>query len=251
MNTINFNDYAIKLSKGQHNHPSEGMCIMECVAYIQGELHSDRPKCADPILTYFAHRLNDAANDEQRQKLIPFVLRLAGSKGINEPELQKQRLIMIANFVISTGLSLSVGRGLAKLLTEGVKEVTDYNTAWEAFKTLKYNSDKWSKAFLQSVSGEVSWVITIMSTIADGLYCLKRTNYLSSNHSAMTHLAHRLVKILCKKSTVSKIVFPPIEITDHNFEALCGLMDKFLQLTDAVPSEPAIPKLEKLVEITA
>lgn len=81
MKQINFNDYAIKLSEGCHLSPQEGMCVMECVAYIAGEEHTDQPMCADPSLAWLAIQLNDTATSEkQRQKLLPFVLRLAGSK---------------------------------------------------------------------------------------------------------------------------------------------------------------------------
>lgn len=80
MKQINFNDYAIKLSRGSHYSPESGMCVMECVAYIAGEAHTDVPECADHNLGHLAIMLNDSARDEQRQRLLPLVLRLAGSK---------------------------------------------------------------------------------------------------------------------------------------------------------------------------
>lgn len=71
---------AIKLSRGSHSSPQDGMCIMECVAYIAGEKHTDRPKCACSYLTGFAIKLNDIASFEQRQRLLPFIMRLANSR---------------------------------------------------------------------------------------------------------------------------------------------------------------------------
>ena len=80
MNRIDFDDYAIKLSNGEHESPESGMCIMECVAYIEGEKHSDHPKCACPVVTAFAMRTNDWMSNAERGALLRYVLRIAGSK---------------------------------------------------------------------------------------------------------------------------------------------------------------------------
>lgn len=85
---MDFNKLAIKLSHGSHASPQEGMCIMECVAYIAGERHSDNPKCADENFSGLAIALNDHAETIcrgiSRQQLLPLVLRLAGSKTDDE-----------------------------------------------------------------------------------------------------------------------------------------------------------------------
>ena len=90
MTDINFNNYAIKLSKGSHPSPKDGMCIMECVAYIEGEKHTDHPQCACPVVTSFAILMNDQMSESERDSLIPFVLRIAGSK--STPEIERQGL---------------------------------------------------------------------------------------------------------------------------------------------------------------
>lgn len=57
---MNFDDYEIKLSYGSHDNPQQGMCVMECVAYIAGEEHTDAPKCADVHLSSLALAFLDA-----------------------------------------------------------------------------------------------------------------------------------------------------------------------------------------------
>jgi hypothetical protein len=88
MNVPNFNDYAIKLSSGSHSGPEVGMCVMECVAYIAGEEHTDRPECASVALSNLAIRLNDASY-KNRHRLLPLVMRLASSR---DASLESQRL---------------------------------------------------------------------------------------------------------------------------------------------------------------
>jgi hypothetical protein len=94
MKSINFSKYAIQLSYGAHCSPREGMCIMECVAYIAGEKHTDKPDCASEPLTALAIKLNDhAPSHAVRQRLLPLVLRLAASKGTPDQEAERGNLV--------------------------------------------------------------------------------------------------------------------------------------------------------------
>ena len=38
----------VRLEKGRHRRPQDGVCTMELVAWMSGEKHSDRPKSASP-----------------------------------------------------------------------------------------------------------------------------------------------------------------------------------------------------------
>jgi hypothetical protein len=127
---MNFNDLAIKLSEGAHSNPQDGMCIMECVAYIEGEKHTDHPKCACPVVTSFAIRTNDWMNGEERQLLLPFVLRIAGSK--SSLEVEKQRAFMAADYAVRkfAPIALRVQKleAQAKML-ESCDKIVDKKTA--------------------------------------------------------------------------------------------------------------------------
>ena len=43
----------LHLDKGSHRSFEEGMCLLEAVAWVAGETHSDRPKCASPVIAAF------------------------------------------------------------------------------------------------------------------------------------------------------------------------------------------------------
>lgn len=58
----------------------QGVCLMEAVAWVTGEEHSDHPECACPALTEFAIQINDGVSDRVRQELLPAIPALVGSK---------------------------------------------------------------------------------------------------------------------------------------------------------------------------
>ncbi len=46
------------LKHGSHATPEDGMCILEAVAWVAGEEHSDRPKCASRVVSAFMRSWN-------------------------------------------------------------------------------------------------------------------------------------------------------------------------------------------------
>ena len=68
------------LSRGFHTSPEKGMCLMELVAYLAGEEHTDIPACSSPLLTYMAQYVNDTVSNENRQRLIPLAWELMGTR---------------------------------------------------------------------------------------------------------------------------------------------------------------------------
>lgn len=96
-----------KLLKGSHGFPGPagGTCINEAAIVVAGfpyqEVTSseDLPKCFCPVIGTYALHLNDALPDAERQKLIPFVTRLAGSA--DTKIVQRQRIELIVNSVIN------------------------------------------------------------------------------------------------------------------------------------------------------
>lgn len=76
-----------KLDNGSHDDPGSignrdnQLCLMEAVAYITGEPHSDHPMCADPALTDIAISFNDShRSDRERENLISAIPALVGSR---------------------------------------------------------------------------------------------------------------------------------------------------------------------------
>jgi hypothetical protein len=60
--------------------PARGrLCVMSLVAVLAGEVHSDRPATASPLIAAFARPVNDAMDRATRQRLIPFAPRILGT----------------------------------------------------------------------------------------------------------------------------------------------------------------------------
>ena len=74
-----------KLQPGSHTFPGQdgGTCINEAAIVAAGFPYQpirnveEMPKCFSRPICRFAMRLNDEASDKQRQRLLPFVTRLA------------------------------------------------------------------------------------------------------------------------------------------------------------------------------
>jgi hypothetical protein len=129
-NEMNFNDWQIKLLAGSHSNPQNGSCVMEVVSYIAGEEYSDHPECACPLITTFAIAVNDRMDDAARQRLLPFVLRIAGSKSTNK--IEQQRMYMLADYAVRVfaPMALESANLLAEAKTlKALPKIVDKETA--------------------------------------------------------------------------------------------------------------------------
>ena len=59
----------ITLDSGSHDRRTDGVCVMEAVAWWAGEDHSDHPECVSPVIGAFLRSWNDALPDGDRQQL--------------------------------------------------------------------------------------------------------------------------------------------------------------------------------------
>ena len=91
----------LTLTHGSHQSREEGTCLMEAVAFLAGEPHSDRPMCACPILGAYARALNDrmgegAEGDTLREKhLLPLTTKLVGTR--STPWVERKRALYFAD----------------------------------------------------------------------------------------------------------------------------------------------------------
>lgn len=89
----------IKLLRGTHSDTAQtgSGCFMNVIAYLNGEPRiTDSSPCVCPTIRPIAIWLNDFADDEQRQSLLPFLLRAMGTKTADEKILAKRREIVVA-----------------------------------------------------------------------------------------------------------------------------------------------------------
>ena len=80
---------SLVLLGGSHTERAKGVCLLEAVAWMAREPHSDRPQCACPVLAAFGRRLNDAFSKEDRQLLKPFIPMLVNSRRDRSVELKR------------------------------------------------------------------------------------------------------------------------------------------------------------------
>ncbi len=69
----------VELVRGAGEPKSGKLCVMSFVAFLAGEVHSDRPAAASPLIRELVVRINDAMPQEMRQELKPFVPRILGT----------------------------------------------------------------------------------------------------------------------------------------------------------------------------
>jgi hypothetical protein len=85
-----------KLKQGSHTFPGKdgGTCINEAAIVAAGFPYQpvgtveDMPQCFSRPICRLALRMNDAATDDERQQLLPFVTRLACA---DTPEIEQER----------------------------------------------------------------------------------------------------------------------------------------------------------------
>ena len=89
----------LTLSAGAHATREDGMCLMEAVAYISGEPHSDHPECACPVLAAYGRALNDRMPDDLRSALLADLApRLVGTR--STPEVERRRAYVVADHAV-------------------------------------------------------------------------------------------------------------------------------------------------------
>lgn len=159
MTDINFNDYAIQLTSGKHRSPQDGLCVMECVAYIAGEGHTDHPECADGLLTSMAIVLNDVpmSMETRQHYMLRFVLRLAGSY-TSDLNIQEKRLRMLKNF-------------LQSVAPDSFYAMQHYMLQNSIVFADLYEKDMYAEAFFRYVHA-VPWGLNAGCTLLDAMLAL-------------------------------------------------------------------------------
>src|SRR5215475_7633595 len=71
----------IKLSRGKHQSPDHGACVMELASMLAGESFSDHPASVCPVIGSFLRSYNDSIDAERRQGLYEYASKAVGSRG--------------------------------------------------------------------------------------------------------------------------------------------------------------------------
>lgn len=89
---------SLSLARGKHSDRSSGLCVMEAVAWVAGEPHSDRPLCTSQLIGAFCRSWNDAMSDDDRNEFLkPLIPHLIGTYDAKEDE---RRGLLVIDWLI-------------------------------------------------------------------------------------------------------------------------------------------------------
>lgn len=84
----------IKLSRGKHQSPEQGACVLELSSMLAGEPFSDHPASVSRPIASFLRAYNDRLDDQRRQSLYEYASKVVGTVASSEVEEQRaQRLL--------------------------------------------------------------------------------------------------------------------------------------------------------------
>lgn len=86
------NTWTYTLRRGHSGDPGDGACAMDAVNWLVHEKHGDKPECACPVIGRYVIGLNDTMPDGQRQRLLPFLHRIAGSRSPAQEQVRAEIL---------------------------------------------------------------------------------------------------------------------------------------------------------------
>ncbi len=89
----------VRLSRGKHSSPSQGVCVMELASMLAGEPFSDRPACVDPIIGGLLRAYNDTVDGERRQDLYAVASLVVGTA--STPDIERARAARCLAFATS------------------------------------------------------------------------------------------------------------------------------------------------------
>ena len=76
----------ITLSKGKHDSPQDGACVMELASMLAGEAFNDHPHSVCPVIGSFLRAYNDRIDDVRRQDLYAYAAKVVGSRASQDVE---------------------------------------------------------------------------------------------------------------------------------------------------------------------
>ena len=132
----------IKLLAGSHSDTGEtGVgCFMNVIAYLNGEPQiTDQSECVCFTVRPMAIFLNDLANNEQRQRMVPLILRAMGSTTSDKVEISRRLALLVEFAQWQAGLAAESAESAksAKSAAEYAKYAAKYS-AESAESAAKY-----------------------------------------------------------------------------------------------------------------
>ena len=106
MSKLDFNKLSqVKLTHGQHDDPRSGGCAMDMVSWLEYGRAGDYPECVCPVIAAFIRTVNDFLPDNERQRLVPYLLRFSGTVS-KEHEQQRAEYLAWQSITVFAPLAL-------------------------------------------------------------------------------------------------------------------------------------------------
>ena len=97
----------VRLVRGKHRSPQEGVCVMELASMLAGERFSDRPRSVCPAIAAFLRAYNDTVDDRRRADLYGCAAAVVGTR---DDALVACRAAWIASWALEQRTALSALR---------------------------------------------------------------------------------------------------------------------------------------------
>jgi hypothetical protein len=84
----------VRLGRGRHASPGQGVCVMELVSMLAGEPFSDHPRSVSQPIGELMRAYNDLLDDDRRQDLYAYAATIVGTRSSPSVELVRvERMI--------------------------------------------------------------------------------------------------------------------------------------------------------------
>ena len=133
---------SLVLAQGNHPDRSNGLCVMEAVAWAAGESHTDYPRCVSPVIGAFLRSWNDGMDETDRQQLKGYVLKVIGTATSEADETRRAWLCTdwLVRVQAPAWLHLA-GLGNEALLLTTLPDITSTEAARAAQSTINAAAD--------------------------------------------------------------------------------------------------------------
>ncbi|MEU9835591.1 hypothetical protein AB0D67_28995 [Streptosporangium sp. NPDC048047] len=159
----------VTLTPGDHSTREDGVCLLEAVAWVAGEPHSDEPRCVSPLLTAYGRQLNDVLPDDKRQLLRPLIPLMIGTAGDGHDEA---RSYLALDWLIRTYTAewLSVtGFAIQATALHGMNEIRSMEAVWAAAPVIRAISNV-PETVTTDLIGEATWGVAWYAAYAATSY---------------------------------------------------------------------------------
>jgi hypothetical protein len=87
------NHQTVRLERGRHDRPDDGVCVMELASMLAGEPLTDRPRTVARTLAGLLRGYNDGVDDRRRQSLKRYAAESLGTARGRAVERERRRVV--------------------------------------------------------------------------------------------------------------------------------------------------------------